>query len=82
VGFNRKSFYPDIFRNVAWSTAAVFAETRERLRAATLAVHVLPECIDADTKEDLIALLDRNAGRGAFPRTFALLEHHRKDIRR
>jgi glycosyltransferase A (GT-A) superfamily protein (DUF2064 family) len=64
-----------------WSTAGVFNETMKRFNAARLSVHVLPERIDADTREDLKELLARHwAGEALGSRTRALLERHRKSI--
>ena len=43
---------PALYRDVAWSTDAVFAQTLERARAAGLSVHLLPTLRDVDTIED------------------------------
>ncbi len=59
-----------------WSTSAVFGETLERLAAAARLVHVLPECIDADTKEDLIMLLRQQESGIASSRALSLLMGH------
>ncbi len=80
IGFRKNTFSPGIFRDMLWSAAAVFRETMGRLRAAALSVHVAPECIDADTKDDLKTLLAMNEGREASSRAMSLLRHHRKSI--
>jgi hypothetical protein len=80
IGFKKNTFSPGIFRDMLWSAPAVFRETMGRLRAASLVVHVAPECIDADTKDDLKKLLAMNEGREASSRAMSLLRHHRKSI--
>jgi hypothetical protein len=78
IGFRRHGFLPGIFHDMPWSTPAVFGETMERFKVARLSVHVLPECIDADTREDLQELLLRHGGRESRgSRTMALLERNR-----
>jgi hypothetical protein len=44
---------PALFRDIAWSTAAVCRETLARAAAAGLRVHLLPTLCDVDTEEDL-----------------------------
>jgi hypothetical protein len=80
IGFKKSTFHPAIFRDMLWSTDSVFHETVERLRKAALSVNVMPECIDADTKADLIAFFDRNEGRDSSSRALALLRSHRESI--
>jgi uncharacterized protein len=80
IGFNREAFYPEIFHSLQWSTPAVFRETLGRFASASRLVHVLPECIDADTREDLIELLRRQEGRTASSRTLSLLMQHRRSF--
>lgn len=46
---------PDLFDNIAWSTAAVAAQTRARCQAAGLRVAELPPLSDVDTGADLAA---------------------------
>lgn len=72
IGFTRGTFSPEIFHSMQWSTPAVFRETLRRLASASRFVHVLPECIDLDTREDLITLL-RCKDRTVAPRTLSLL---------
>ena len=43
----------EIFRDVAWSTARVYAQTLERARAAGLTVGILPSWHDVDTPRQL-----------------------------
>jgi rSAM/selenodomain-associated transferase 1 len=79
IGFTRRAFCPEIFHSMPWSTPAVFGETLGRLASASRRVHVLPECIDVDTREDLITLLQRK-DRHVPPRTLALLRRHGRSL--
>ena len=80
IGFSREAFYPEIFHSMPWSTPAVFRETLERFASASRPVFVLPEYIDADTREDLITLLRRQEGRTASSRALSLLVEHRRSF--
>jgi rSAM/selenodomain-associated transferase 1 len=80
IGSTREAHYPEIFHSMPWSTPAVFRETLARFKAASRSVHVLPECIDADTREDLITLMRRQEGRTASSRTLSLLMQHRRSF--
>jgi uncharacterized protein len=44
---------PDFFQGIAWSTEAVFAETKKKVEGAGLSLGLLPECRDLDTLDDL-----------------------------
>jgi hypothetical protein len=80
IGFSGMAFSPGIFHAMPWSTGSVFRETVERLTASSLTCRILPERIDADTREDLIALLDRRAGQQPASRAMRLLELSRGSI--
>lgn len=81
IGFRKKSFAPDIFHDIVWSTRTVFRETMDKLHDASLTVHVLPELTDVDTVEDLKRLLSQVKGPASEPsRTRSFLEQHRKSI--
>jgi rSAM/selenodomain-associated transferase 1 len=80
IGFSREAFYPEIFHSMPWSTPAVFRETLGRFATASRPVSVLPEYIDADTRDDLIILLRRQEGRTASSRTLSLLMQHRRSF--
>ena len=54
--------YPDLFRNMAWSTSEVLAVTLERCAAANLRVHLAPEWYDVDDASDLDRLHGDLAG--------------------
>lgn len=60
IGFTRNAFTDCVFREIAWSTPAVFKETLARMQAQRLSAHILPPWRDVDTKEDLSALYARN----------------------
>jgi rSAM/selenodomain-associated transferase 1 len=74
IGSNRETFLPDLFHGISWSTAEVFRQTMNRVQAAGLRVHLLPEWSDVDSVADLQSLFTRNrstAFRGS--RTMAYL---------
>jgi len=48
---------PAPFEGIAWSTGAVFAETKKKIEAAGLSLGLLPECRDLDTLDDLKAFI-------------------------
>ena len=81
IGLRSNCFLAGIFRDMQWSTSGVFSETMKRFKAARLSVHILPECIDADTREDLKELLaGHGGGKSLGFRTMTLLERQRKSI--
>lgn len=48
-----RSFHPSLFASIAWSTASVAAETRERIAALSWTLHQLPLLHDIDEAQDL-----------------------------
>lgn len=62
IGFRREGFRPEVFRNIPWSTSAVFAETLQVLQRTAAHVHLLPQWQDVDTIEDLRSLCKRSKG--------------------
>jgi rSAM/selenodomain-associated transferase 1 len=48
-----RKMVPALFDGIAWSTAPVFAETKQKIEQAGLSLGLLPECRDLDTLEDL-----------------------------
>ena len=48
-----KEFYPEIFKDINWSTSEVFEKTLEQITNLDIAVKILPELSDIDTEEDL-----------------------------
>jgi rSAM/selenodomain-associated transferase 1 len=53
IGFNRHTFFKELFNGISWGTGQVFIETVQKIEHAGLKVHVLPEWRDIDTFEDL-----------------------------
>jgi hypothetical protein len=53
IGFTAKTFLPDLFHHIAWSTGTVFEKTLARLKESGRRVHLLPKLHDVDTKDDL-----------------------------
>jgi len=52
-----RKMVPALFEGIAWSTGAVYAETRKKIEQAGLSLRLLPECRDLDTLEDLKAFI-------------------------
>lgn len=52
LGMNR--FTPTVFRDIEWSTAAVFSTTIERIKSLGKRYHLLPTLSDIDYEEDWI----------------------------
>ncbi len=81
IGFQKNAFEPCIFRDMIWSTGSVYRETVDRLGRKSRTVHVLPQCADMDTKEDLKKLLDRTEKQeNAASQTLKFLRGHRSSI--
>jgi rSAM/selenodomain-associated transferase 1 len=81
IGFQKNRFEPGIFHDMIWSTETVFSETINRLREESRRVRVLPQCQDADTKENLKALLARYERlESPASRTASLLMRNRMSI--
>jgi uncharacterized protein len=53
IGFTAKTFLPQVFHNIAWSTATVHDETLDKFKRSGRQVHLLPKLHDIDTKNDL-----------------------------
>ena len=53
IGFTKKSFSPDFFCQIKWSTSAVFEKTINKIKKVWYNPLVLPMLQDIDTKEDL-----------------------------
>lgn len=62
IGFDKKGFLPEVFRDIVWSSTAVFKKTLDIIAKAGLKVFVLPEWRDVDTLDDLRDLIKRNEG--------------------
>jgi len=53
IGFNRHTFFKEVFEGISWGTGQVFKETMKKSEQSGLDVHVLPEWRDIDTFKDL-----------------------------
>jgi uncharacterized protein len=53
IGFKAKTFLPDLFHDIAWSTNTVCDETLGKFKRSGQQVHLLPKLHDVDTKDDL-----------------------------
>jgi rSAM/selenodomain-associated transferase 1 len=60
IGFNKGTFLPDIFTGLMWSTSSIFRQTMKVLQESGCSVHILPECSDVDTVDDLRSFFIRN----------------------
>ncbi|MFM7689308.1 MAG: DUF2064 domain-containing protein, partial [Alphaproteobacteria bacterium] len=61
-----KRFHPALFRDIAWSTPAVFATTCARAAQMGLSVHVLHEWYDVDEAQDFHRLTAEFDGQAPF----------------
>ena len=67
---------PELFRDIPWSTAAVFETTRSRAQEAGLRVELLEAARDLDTPEDLYEWYAGSRSEefaSSYPRTWRLL---------
>jgi rSAM/selenodomain-associated transferase 1 len=79
IGFQRATFYPDAFKQMAWGGNTVFHETRERLQNVKRKVHVLPLWRDIDTLDDLHAFVtNRNRQTYHASNTIRYLLRHKE----
>ena len=62
-----RALYPDLFRNMVWSTSKVVAVTLQRCAAANLRVHCVAEWYDVDEAADLDRLRADLAGADSPP---------------
>jgi rSAM/selenodomain-associated transferase 1 len=53
IGFKDKTFLPQVFERIPWSTERVFDETMKILETQQLTIHTLQLLRDMDTVEDL-----------------------------
>ena len=70
IGLNEPQ--PRLFEEIAWSTAVVYRQTRERAAERALRVHATAPWPDVDTVADLATLADHCA-QGAAPHTAEVL---------
>lgn len=81
IGFNRRTFFKDVFTGISWGTRQVFTETMEKFEKAGHKVHTLPVWRDIDTFEDLKVFYDKaqRNGRSGL-RTLTYLDKILKDV--
>ncbi len=60
IGFSKKTFAPEVFDGIPWSSETVFTDTVSVMETEGLKLHVLSRWHDIDTYEDMIALYERN----------------------
>lgn len=83
LGFNRKDFLPDIFKNIDWSTDKVFPDTMKIFKKNGYIVSKLPRWHDIDTFNDLKELYKRNLKKQfSGSETFLFIEKNIPLIRR
>ena len=58
-----RKIWPQLFRNIPWSSADVLAQSLAAARESGLTAALLPEWQDIDTVEDLQAYQERNQGK-------------------
>jgi rSAM/selenodomain-associated transferase 1 len=71
VGFCAKTFVPEAFKDIDWSTERAFGQTAGKIKRAGISLHVLPVWYDIDTARDLSALVRRNRST-AFRRSLTM----------
>jgi uncharacterized protein len=60
IGFQKSQFLSSVFKNISWSTPAVFKETEKKIRHAGKTMHLLPIWDDIDTMDDVKNIIKRN----------------------
>jgi uncharacterized protein len=60
LGFTPKTFCPEVFQDMPWSTSQVYPLTLETLKQNTRTVQILPTWSDIDTLEDLWTFHNRH----------------------
>ncbi len=76
IGFNRNGFEPAVFREIPWSTDAVFRLTERILTRRGRRLRVLPVRQDVDDLADLRDLTDRLRIHGRAVHTRRCLKRH------
>lgn len=78
LGFRQETFFPEVFREIAWSTATVCAETLKKLEQAGRTISLLPEWRDIDHHTDLQRFYARNRRQHEYAtQTMLYLRSHR-----
>jgi rSAM/selenodomain-associated transferase 1 len=76
IGFSRKSFLPEAFDDMVWSTSDVCDQTLAKLKSNNLKVHLLPQWHDVDTRGDMEKLVIRSKNTSfRYSKTYRLIRH-------
>lgn len=59
-----KSYHPELFQNMIWSTESVYDKTIEKFKESDLSYGVLEVLNDIDTEDDWNAYLEKNSKEG------------------
>lgn len=79
IGFRKKSFMPQVFEGIHWSSNTVFQETMKVLAQARMRVSLLPLLRDLDTIEDLEQFFCRHANETTeLTKTLSYLKKHKR----
>jgi uncharacterized protein len=78
IGFTQAGFLPQVFEQIAWSTATVYAETLARLENQP--AYSLPTWFDVDTLADLTDLYGRLQTSETDCQTLRYLNQHQQVI--
>jgi len=75
IGFDSKTFIPDVFQDISWGTDRVHEQTLTVFDKKSFQVHMLPIWRDIDTYEDLVHFYKINKkNRSAAQNTVSYLE--------
>jgi rSAM/selenodomain-associated transferase 1 len=78
LGFTKKSFSPNVFEGISWSTKAVFNETMHHLNEEGIKTKVLQQWRDVDTLKDLMFLYENKDFNDSETMTF-LMQNFQKE---
>lgn len=53
IGFTSKTYFPDVFKDISWSSSLVFQQSLEKIKQSQKTFQLLPQLEDVDTLEDL-----------------------------
>ncbi len=76
IGFRQDSYSPEIFHDIAWRTATVYAQTVKKIQDAGRTYARLPEWWDVDVEADLRQLPARSRKSARAPQTLKYLRQH------
>jgi rSAM/selenodomain-associated transferase 1 len=61
IGFKKDTFLPAVFEKMPWGTEKVFSKTMKVFRKRQYTLNTLPEMLDIDRIEDLLAFAERGS---------------------